>query len=60
VALDKQMVELGMMADIDSELQWNYFLDSVVDSTSKRNLGDSATLDCKFKKMVHLWIFYTH
>jgi hypothetical protein len=38
VVLDKPMVELGMMA----------YPDSVADSTSKRNLDDSATLDCKF------------
>jgi hypothetical protein len=58
--LDKQMVELGMMADIDFELEWNYLPDSVADSTSKKNLGDSITLNCKFQKMVYLWVFYTH
>jgi hypothetical protein len=60
VVLDKQMVELSMMADTDSELEWNYLLDSVANFASKRNLGDSTTLDCKFQKRVHLWIFYTH
>jgi hypothetical protein len=50
VMLDKQMVEL----------EWNYLPDSVADSTSKKNLGDSITLNCKFQKMVYLWVFYTH
>jgi hypothetical protein len=50
VALNKNMVELGMMA----------YPDSVADFASKRNLGDSTTLDCKFQKKVHLWVFYTH
>jgi hypothetical protein len=60
VVLDKQMVDLGMMADTDSRLEWNYLPDSVADSASKRNLGDSTTLDCKFQKMVHSWVFCTH
>jgi hypothetical protein len=47
VVLDKLMVELGTMA----------YADSVADSASKRNLDDSATLDCKFQKRVHLWAF---
>jgi hypothetical protein len=50
MVLDTQMVEFGTMA----------YPDSMADSVFKRNLGDSATLDCKFQKMVHLWIFYTH
>jgi hypothetical protein len=50
VLLDRQMVELGMMA----------YPDLVANSASKRNLDDSATLDYKFQKMVHLWVFYTH
>jgi hypothetical protein len=50
VVHDKPMVELGTMA----------YPDSVADSAFKRNLDDSATLDCKFQKKVHLWAFYTH
>jgi hypothetical protein len=50
VVPDMQMVELGMVA----------YPDLVAGSTSTRNLGDSATLDCKFQKRVHPWIFYTH
>ena len=38
VVLDKHMVELGMMV----------YPNSMADSASKRNLGDFATLDCKF------------
>jgi hypothetical protein len=60
VALDKQMVELGMMANTDSKLEWNYLPDSVANSASKRNLGDSANLDSKSPKMVHSWVFCTH
>jgi hypothetical protein len=50
VVLDKPMVELGTMA----------YPDSVADSASKRKLDDSATLDCKFQKRVHLWASCTH
>jgi hypothetical protein len=60
VVLDKQMVELGMMANTDSELEWNYLPDSMADSASKRNLGDFADLDSKSPKMVHSWVFCTH
>ena len=60
MALDKQMVELGMMANTNSKLKWNYLHDKVTDYASKRNLGDSATLDCKSLKMVHLWVFCTY
>jgi hypothetical protein len=50
IVADMQMVELGTVA----------YPDSVASSISMRNLGDSATLDCKFQKRVHMWIFYTH
>jgi hypothetical protein len=50
VVLDKPMVELGMMA----------YPDLVADFAFKRNLDYSATLDCKFKKRVHLWASCTH
>jgi hypothetical protein len=37
VVLDKQIVELGMMANTNSELEWDYLPDSMADYASKRN-----------------------